>query len=71
MLNIEAYIAGCGLEHGLLHLIEVYKAARAQFSEEELVNLTLAITTINAWNRLSIAFRAVPGTYQPQVRKAG
>lgn len=37
-----------------------YEAARAQFSEEELVALTLAITTINAWNRLAIAFRKVP-----------
>lgn len=44
----------------------VYEQARAQFSEQELVNLTLAVTTINAWNRLSIAFRSVAGTYQPQ-----
>ncbi len=44
---------------------EVYEQARSQFSEEELVNLTLAITTINSWNRLSIAFRNVAGTYQP------
>ncbi len=34
-----------------------YEAARAEFSEKELVDLTLLITTINAWNRLSIAFR--------------
>src|SRR6476646_949519 len=44
---------------------EVYEGARAQFSEEELVNLTLAIVTINGWNRISIAFRSVPGAYQP------
>ncbi|HWF07318.1 MAG TPA: carboxymuconolactone decarboxylase family protein [Bryobacteraceae bacterium] len=43
----------------------VYEEARAQFSEEELVNLTLAIVTINGWNRMSIAFRAVPGEYRP------
>ena len=49
----------------------VYKSVREHFSEEELVNLSLAITTINAWNRLSIAFRAVPGSYQPAARKAG
>jgi AhpD family alkylhydroperoxidase len=42
-----------------------YNAVREHFSADELVNLSLAITTINAWNRLSIAFRAVPGTYQP------
>jgi AhpD family alkylhydroperoxidase len=137
MLNMEAYLAGCGLDHGLLHLVKmrasqingcaycidmhskdaraggeseqrlyaldawretpffnereraalewteavtlvnhghvpdaVYNAAREKFSDEELVNLTLAITTINAWNRLAISFRAVPGTYQPPVRKA-
>ncbi len=44
---------------------EVYEQARTQFSEEELVKLTLAVVTINGWNRLSIAFRSVPGTYQP------
>lgn len=48
----------------------VYEEARQRFSDEELVNLTLAIVTINGWNRLSIAFRAVPGEYQPPARKA-
>jgi AhpD family alkylhydroperoxidase len=33
----------------------IYKQVRAQFSEVETVNLTLTITTINAWNRISIA----------------
>lgn len=37
----------------------VYEQARAQFSETELVQLTLAIGVINTWNRLAIAFRAV------------
>ncbi|HXG92964.1 MAG TPA: carboxymuconolactone decarboxylase family protein [Blastocatellia bacterium] len=45
---------------------ELYDRARKQFSEEELVNLTLAVVTINGWNRLAISFRAVPGSYQPQ-----
>ncbi len=44
---------------------EVYEQARAQFSEEELVNLTLAVVTINGWNRLNIAFRTEAGSYQP------
>jgi len=44
---------------------EVYELARKHFSEMELVNLTLAIVAINGWNRLAIAFRTVPGTYQP------
>lgn len=45
---------------------EVFSQARTQFTEEELVNLTMAIIAINGWNRLAIAFREVPGTYQPQ-----
>jgi AhpD family alkylhydroperoxidase len=48
---------------------EVYEQARQQFSEEELVNLTLAIVAINGWNRLSISFRTVPGSYQPAHHK--
>ena len=43
----------------------VYKEARSQFSEKELSDLTLAVAAINAWNRLSIAARIVPGGYQP------
>jgi AhpD family alkylhydroperoxidase len=45
---------------------EIYEVARSQFSDEELVNLTLAVVAINGWNRLSISLRAVPGSYQPQ-----
>lgn len=44
---------------------EVYEQARQQFSETELANLTLAVAAINAWNRLAIAARTTPGTYQP------
>jgi AhpD family alkylhydroperoxidase len=43
----------------------VFEQVRAHFSEEELVNLTMAIVAINGWNRLAIPFRTVPGTYQP------
>jgi AhpD family alkylhydroperoxidase len=43
----------------------VHEQARAHFSEKELADLTLAVAAINAWNRLSIAARLVPGTYQP------
>ena len=49
---------------------DVYDRAKAQFKPEELVNLTLAIAAINTWNRLSVAFRAVPGSYQPIARPA-
>ena len=43
---------------------ELYKTARAQFTEKELVDLTIAVIAINGWNRLSVAFRTVPGSYQ-------
>lgn len=45
---------------------EIYERARSQFTDAELVNLTLAVAAINSWNRLSISLRAVPGSYQPQ-----
>ena len=44
---------------------DVYNEARLQFSERELVDLSLAVIAINGWNRLAISFRTVPGTYQP------
>lgn len=44
---------------------EVYEKVRPHFTEKELADLTLAIATINAWNRLAIAGRTVPGQYQP------
>jgi AhpD family alkylhydroperoxidase len=42
-----------------------YTEAREQFNEKELADLTLAIATINAWNRLGIAARLVAGAYKP------
>jgi AhpD family alkylhydroperoxidase len=39
----------------------VYDEVRAHFSDVETVNLTLVITTINAWNRLAISLGAYPG----------
>jgi AhpD family alkylhydroperoxidase len=44
---------------------ELFEQVREFFTEQELVNLTLAVIAINGWNRMSIAFRAVPGEYQP------
>jgi AhpD family alkylhydroperoxidase len=41
-----------------------YKTARAQFSEEELIDLTIATITINSYNRINIAFRTTAGTYR-------
>ena len=137
MSNLHAYVAKCGLEHGLLELVKlrasqmnrcawcmdmhtkelraageteqrlylisawrecpfysereraalawtealtkltdgdvpdaVFETARAQFSEEELVKLTLAIVAINGANRINVGFRAVPGDYRPAARRA-
>jgi AhpD family alkylhydroperoxidase len=42
---------------------EVYERVRQQFSEDELVHLSLAIVAINGWNRLNIAAGTVPGGY--------
>ena len=47
---------------------EDYEQARREFDEPQLVKLTLAITYINSWNRIAIAFRDEPGTYQPRAR---
>ena len=136
MMALENYLAGCGLDHGLIHLIklrasqingcaycldmhwkdlealgekaqrlysldawrecpyhtdreraalawteavtlvtsghvpdEVYEDVRPHFSEKELADLTLAVTTINAWNRLAIAARTLPGTYQAKTAR--
>jgi AhpD family alkylhydroperoxidase len=42
---------------------EVYERVRKEFTEAEVVELTMAIAMINMWNRLSISSRAVPGSY--------
>ncbi|MEP7117599.1 MAG: carboxymuconolactone decarboxylase family protein [Acidobacteriota bacterium] len=132
MRSLEAYLAGCGLESGLIHLVKlrasqvngcaycldmhwkdlrhggeteqrmysldawrecpfytareraalawteavtlvtqghvadaVHDQVRVHFSEKELADLTFAVATINTWNRLAIAGRTEPGTYQP------
>ena len=45
---------------------EIYEHVRQQFTEKEMVDLTLAVIAINGWNRLAISFRTVPGKYQPR-----
>ena len=47
---------------------EVYEEVRPHFSEKELADLTLAVATINAWNRLAISLRAEAGKYQPAAK---
>ncbi len=48
---------------------EVYEEAKKHFSEKELADLTVAVANINSWNRMSIAARTAPGTYQPAGRE--
>lgn len=45
---------------------DVYERIRMQFGDVELVNLNYAVVAINAWNRLAISFRSVPGEYEPR-----
>ena len=51
---------------------EVYEEVRQYFDEHEIISLTMAIISINSWNRMSIAFRKPAGAYvskrQPLVR---
>lgn len=42
----------------------IYQETLEQFSEEELIDLTLAVIAINSYNRINIAFRPVVGTYK-------
>lgn len=44
---------------------QIYESVRKQFTEKELVDLTLAVVAINGYNRLNIAFRTVAGGYKP------
>ena len=48
----------------------VYDEARQHFSEEEIVNLTYLAATINAWNRIAVSLRAVPGHYKAKTAGA-
>ena len=43
---------------------EVYNEVMGQFSEDEVMRLTLAVIAINGWNRICIAFQRQPGSYK-------
>ena len=60
VLSIGYAMEGPGIETD-----EVYAEVRKEFGEEEVVNLSLAIMTINCWNRLAIGLRKIPGEYRP------
>jgi len=44
---------------------DMYERVQQQFSDDELVHLSLAIVAINGWNRLNVAARTAPGDYVP------
>jgi len=44
---------------------EIYEEVRSQFSEEEIIDLTMAVISINTYNRINIAFKTPAGDYQP------
>lgn len=52
---------------------EIYAQVKEHFSDKELVELTMAVTAINTWNRFAIAFRSVPGSLDKMygLEKAG
>ena len=41
---------------------DIYERVRAEYSEQELTELTFAIMVINGWNRLNVGFQSVPGS---------
>ncbi len=45
----------------------VYEEIQREFNDDELLALTMSVITINAWNRLNVALRTVPGAYQPGI----
>jgi hypothetical protein len=54
-------------QEGRLMRNALHENVRRYFEEKELVDLTLAIVAINAWNRLAIAFRTPAGSYRPDL----
>ncbi len=49
---------------------EIYDEVSRYFTQEQIANLLIAIITINGWNRIAIATRMVPGSYEPQPLQA-
>jgi AhpD family alkylhydroperoxidase len=49
---------------------DVFEMAVAEFGEDGLVKLNMAIIAINSWNRMNVAFRVPPGDYKPPARRA-
>lgn len=45
---------------------EAYDRVSQYYSKDEIANLVLAITQINAWNRIAITFGNIPGSYKAE-----
>jgi AhpD family alkylhydroperoxidase len=43
---------------------DVYKKVKTQLSDDELIDLSIVVTTINTWNRINLAFPNAVGTYK-------
>ena len=43
---------------------ELFQKMEAHFSRDEIANLTVVVTQINTWNRLTDVFRFTPGQYR-------
>jgi AhpD family alkylhydroperoxidase len=41
---------------------EIYERVRGQLSEKEISDLTFVVMAINAWNRVNVGFKTVPGS---------
>jgi alkylhydroperoxidase family enzyme len=50
---------------------DVYWSLSQQFTEKEMVDVTMAVVAINGWNRLSISFRVLPAEHQVVKRENG
>jgi len=53
--------------HGVTE--DVYQRTREHFTDKELVDLTMAVVTINTWNRLAISFSSEVGSYRPHLAR--
>jgi AhpD family alkylhydroperoxidase len=53
--------------HGVAE--DVYQRTREHFAEKELVDLTMAVVTINGWNRLAVSFGSKVGSYRPDLAR--
>lgn len=48
----------------------VYEQAHAQFSDAEMIQLTMVIVSMNTWNRMNVSFRIPAGDYQSRRKPA-